>query len=60
MIAVPLQRYEEILNHLLPLLGIVERLDKFEHWERNMGERNEGDKDVKGINSRRLGVKELF
>lgn len=60
MIVMPLQRYEENLNHLLLLLGIVERLDKLEYWERNMGEGNEGDKDVKRINSRRLGVKELL
>jgi hypothetical protein len=42
------------------LLGIVERLDKFEYWERNMGEMNKGDKDVKGINCRRMKVRELF
>jgi hypothetical protein len=42
------------------LLGIMERLDKFECWERNMGEMNEGDKDVKRINNRRMGVRELF
>jgi hypothetical protein len=54
MIVVSLQFYEENLNHQLLLLGIVERLDKFEYWERNMDEMNEGDKDVKRINSRKL------
>jgi hypothetical protein len=42
------------------LLGLVVRLDKYKYWERNMGEMNEEDKDMKGINSRRMGVREIF